>query len=173
MREPDALSEAGTEIRHRFRKARRVLTSPDPSYREKLREITRVLSNLQDNEKFFSIDERVTTLRAFLSVAFAQQQPVAPLCLNGAARPLRTGTSDANGSGSWLVASGLRIFDAFASFSTCFSIVPRPCRPVPVGPVPVGVREVREVSGEPTGLQRSETPETGEPEARRQMGSGK
>lgn len=40
-----------------FRKARRVLTSPDPSYREKLQEITRVLSNLRDDEKFFSIDE--------------------------------------------------------------------------------------------------------------------
>ena len=40
-----------------FKKARRVLTSPDPSYREKLQEITRVLSNLRDDEKFFSIDE--------------------------------------------------------------------------------------------------------------------
>lgn len=40
-----------------FKKARRVLTSPDPSYRAKLQEITRVLSNLRDDEKFFSIDE--------------------------------------------------------------------------------------------------------------------
>ena len=40
-----------------FRKARRVLTSPDPNYREKLEEITRILSNLRDDEKFFSIDE--------------------------------------------------------------------------------------------------------------------
>ena len=40
-----------------FKKARRVLTSPDPNYREKLQEITRVLSTLQDDEKFFSIDE--------------------------------------------------------------------------------------------------------------------
>jgi len=40
-----------------FRKARRVLTSPDPKYREKLEEITRILSNLRDDEKFFSIDE--------------------------------------------------------------------------------------------------------------------
>jgi transposase len=40
-----------------FKKARRVLTSPDPSYREKLQEITRVLSHLRDDEKFFSIDE--------------------------------------------------------------------------------------------------------------------
>lgn len=40
-----------------FRKARRVLTSPDPTYREKLEEITHVLSNLHGDEKFFSIDE--------------------------------------------------------------------------------------------------------------------
>ena len=40
-----------------FKKARLVLTSPDPNYREKLQEITRVLSTLQDDEKFFSIDE--------------------------------------------------------------------------------------------------------------------
>jgi hypothetical protein len=40
-----------------FRKARRVLTSPDPEYREKLKEITRILSNLCEDEKFFSIDE--------------------------------------------------------------------------------------------------------------------
>jgi transposase len=40
-----------------FKKARCVLTSPDPNYREKLQEITRVLSTLQDDEKFFSIDE--------------------------------------------------------------------------------------------------------------------
>ena len=36
---------------------RRVLTSPDPEYREKLKEITRILSNLGEDEKFFSIDE--------------------------------------------------------------------------------------------------------------------
>ncbi len=40
-----------------FRKARKVLTSPDPEYREKLKEITRILSNLCEDEKFFSIDE--------------------------------------------------------------------------------------------------------------------
>jgi len=40
-----------------FRKARRVLTSPDPEYREKLKEITRILSNLCEDEKFFSVDE--------------------------------------------------------------------------------------------------------------------
>lgn len=40
-----------------FRKARRVLTSPDPNYREKLQKITERLSNLGNDEKFFSIDE--------------------------------------------------------------------------------------------------------------------
>ena len=40
-----------------FRKARRVLTSPDPNYREKLQEITQILSNLREDEKFFSVDE--------------------------------------------------------------------------------------------------------------------
>jgi transposase len=40
-----------------FKKARRVLTSPDPEYREKLKEITRILSSLREDDKFFSIDE--------------------------------------------------------------------------------------------------------------------
>jgi transposase len=51
------LSEYVKAEGYRFRKARRVLTSPDPTYREKLEEITRILSNLRDDEKFFSIDE--------------------------------------------------------------------------------------------------------------------
>ncbi len=40
-----------------FKKARTVLTSPDPEYRTKLKRITDILSNLKQNEKFFSIDE--------------------------------------------------------------------------------------------------------------------
>jgi transposase len=40
-----------------FKKARTVLTSPDPEYRAKLKKITNILSNLKPNEKFFSIDE--------------------------------------------------------------------------------------------------------------------
>ena len=40
-----------------FRKAKRVLTSTDPEYRQKLAAITEILSNLQMEEKFFSIDE--------------------------------------------------------------------------------------------------------------------
>lgn len=40
-----------------FRKAKKVLTSPDPLYREKLQNITNILENLKGNEKFFSVDE--------------------------------------------------------------------------------------------------------------------
>ena len=40
-----------------FKKARAVLTSPDPEYRTKLNKITNILSNLKHDEKFFSIDE--------------------------------------------------------------------------------------------------------------------
>ena len=39
------------------RKARKVLTSTDPNYREKLDVIIKILSNLKQKEKFFSIDE--------------------------------------------------------------------------------------------------------------------
>jgi transposase len=42
---------------YRFIKAKKVLTSNDPLYREKLKEITAILSNLKLREKFFSIDE--------------------------------------------------------------------------------------------------------------------
>ena len=42
---------------YRFIKAKKVLTSTDPQYREKLKEITSILINLKNNEKFFSIDE--------------------------------------------------------------------------------------------------------------------
>lgn len=40
-----------------MKKARKVLTSRDPDYKEKLKGITKILSNLKSNEKFFSIDE--------------------------------------------------------------------------------------------------------------------
>jgi len=42
---------------YRFIKAKKVLTSTDPRYLEKLKEITNILTNLKNNEKFFSIDE--------------------------------------------------------------------------------------------------------------------
>jgi len=40
-----------------FKKAKIVLTSHDPDYRNKLNNIKRILSGLKENEKFFSIDE--------------------------------------------------------------------------------------------------------------------
>jgi hypothetical protein len=48
------LSEHVIAEGYTFKKARRVLTSPDPHYREKLQEITCVLLTLRDDEKFFS-----------------------------------------------------------------------------------------------------------------------
>lgn len=42
---------------YRFWKAKEVLTSNDPKYKEKLDAITRILSNLKPSERFFSIDE--------------------------------------------------------------------------------------------------------------------
>jgi len=42
---------------YQVRKAKKVLTSTDPLYREKLKEITRILQSLKPKEKFFSIDE--------------------------------------------------------------------------------------------------------------------
>lgn len=42
---------------YKIRSAKRVLTSTDPNYKEKLQKITKILSNLGPNEKFFSIDE--------------------------------------------------------------------------------------------------------------------
>jgi hypothetical protein len=42
---------------YRYRKAKKVLTSNDPNYKDKLRNITSILQNLGPKEKFFSIDE--------------------------------------------------------------------------------------------------------------------
>jgi transposase len=42
---------------YRWRKARKVLTSNDPYYREKLMRMTAILSALKPGERFFSIDE--------------------------------------------------------------------------------------------------------------------
>ena len=42
---------------YRFLKAKKVLTSNDPKYREKLKKITSILSKLKPTESFFSIDE--------------------------------------------------------------------------------------------------------------------
>jgi len=42
---------------YRFRQAKKVLTSNDPDYRQKLQEVTNILCNLKSDEKFFSVDE--------------------------------------------------------------------------------------------------------------------
>src|SRR5262249_9613025 len=42
---------------YRFVKARQVLTSNDPNYRQKVNRIRRILSRLKPTERFFSIDE--------------------------------------------------------------------------------------------------------------------
>ena len=42
---------------YRWRSAKVVLTSTDPKYREKLANIQLILSKLQPDERFFSIDE--------------------------------------------------------------------------------------------------------------------
>src|SRR5215831_4886446 len=42
---------------YRWRKARTVLTSNDPEYKEKVRRMTAILASLKPGERFFSIDE--------------------------------------------------------------------------------------------------------------------
>jgi len=42
---------------YRFKKAKMVLTSPDPKFREKLDKVKGILSRLTSDEKFFSMDE--------------------------------------------------------------------------------------------------------------------
>ena len=51
------LAKIFSDAGYKYKKARKVLTSNDPDYQEKLEEITRILSNLKSSEKFFSIDE--------------------------------------------------------------------------------------------------------------------
>jgi transposase len=52
-----SISEYFQAAGYKFKKAKKVLTSSDPEYREKLSKITQILSELTPNEKFFSIDE--------------------------------------------------------------------------------------------------------------------
>lgn len=54
---PDVIRRITKAAGYRWRKARKVLTSADPEYREKVRSIQSVLAELQENEAFFSIDE--------------------------------------------------------------------------------------------------------------------
>jgi transposase len=51
------VSEIIKNAGYKFRKAREVLTSNDPGYRNKLKKITRILSHLDSQDRFFSIDE--------------------------------------------------------------------------------------------------------------------
>ncbi len=53
----DSIRKIIRDAGFRFRKAKKVLTSTDPRYREKLESITKILSNLSESECFFSIDE--------------------------------------------------------------------------------------------------------------------
>ncbi len=52
-----SISEYFIEAGYKFKKAKKVLTSDDPTYRDKLTKITNTLSQLKPSEKFFSIDE--------------------------------------------------------------------------------------------------------------------
>ena len=51
------ISQIVKKAGYRFWKAKEVLTSNDPKYREKLEAIKEILSNLKPSERFFSIDE--------------------------------------------------------------------------------------------------------------------
>ena len=53
----DVIREIIRSEGYKWRKARRVLTSNDPEYRQKLDKIKSILSTLGQNERFFSIDE--------------------------------------------------------------------------------------------------------------------
>lgn len=58
--EPISKSTVGRLIRnagYSFRKARRVLTSPDPNYREKVELVLQTLQSLKPSELFFFVDE--------------------------------------------------------------------------------------------------------------------
>jgi transposase len=52
-----SISEYFISAGYKFKKAKKSLTSNDPTYREKLTKITSTLSHLAPDEKFFSIDE--------------------------------------------------------------------------------------------------------------------
>ena len=52
-----SISEYFISAGYKFKKAKKSLTSNDPTYREKLIKITATLSRLAPDEKFFSIDE--------------------------------------------------------------------------------------------------------------------
>jgi transposase len=53
----DSIRKIIRDAGFKFKKAKEVLTSTDPDYREKLKSITKILRNLGDSDCFFSIDE--------------------------------------------------------------------------------------------------------------------
>ena len=53
----DAVLRIIRKAGYRFRRAKKVLTSNDPDYKQKLEEITNILRNLKPDEKFFSVNE--------------------------------------------------------------------------------------------------------------------
>jgi len=54
---PEVIRKITRAAGYRWRKARKVLTSTDPKYREKVHHIQSILAELQEHEGFFSIDE--------------------------------------------------------------------------------------------------------------------
>jgi transposase len=54
---PEVISEISKAAGYSWKKARKVLTSTDPQYQEKLAKIQAILSTLGPNERFLSIDE--------------------------------------------------------------------------------------------------------------------
>ncbi len=52
-----SVSKAILQAGYSMKKARRVLMSPDPEYREKVEQVLKTLQNLKPNELFFFIDE--------------------------------------------------------------------------------------------------------------------
>ena len=69
------------EAGYRWKSARVVLTSTDPEYREKLIHIQEILANLQDDERFFSVDEYgpfAVKMKAGRVLAAPGTQPTVP-----------------------------------------------------------------------------------------------
>jgi transposase len=54
---PEVIRKITKAAGYRWRRARKVLTSTDPEYREKVHHIQSILAQLQEDEAFFSIDE--------------------------------------------------------------------------------------------------------------------
>jgi hypothetical protein len=86
---------------YRWRKAKIVLTSNDPHYIEKLAFIRSILSNLQPNEAFFSIDEYgpfAIKMKAGRTLAPPGVQPVVPQWQKSRGRLIVTAALDLSGN---------------------------------------------------------------------------